>query len=163
MKFWQETNCRFVAQPYVVPPNPGFEVVSSPQVFHAAAQFQDHLYLAGPAGLTEYDSHGSLLHQYSAGIQLPASPLLALASGILADSREPELLISTESAGILAFNGHDFRQILTSDPEARSITTMLPTASGHLLFGTKKRGVLLYDGKRISRFIHCSPRSTSRR
>ncbi len=145
-----KTDLHFVAQPYVAPPNPGFEFVSSPQVFLNAAQFQDHLYMAGPAGLTEYDSHGSLLHQFAAGRELPGSPLLALASGVLADSREPELLIGTESAGVLAFNGRDFRQILPTDADARSITAMLPTASGHLLLGTKKRGVLLYDGKRIS-------------
>lgn len=145
-----QNEIRFVTQPYVAPPNPGFELVSSPQLFLSAARFQDHLYLAGPAGLAEYDFHGSLLRQYSTGQDLPGSPLVALVSGVLADSREPELLIGTESAGMLAFNGHDFRQILPMDADARSITTMLATASGHLLLGTKKRGVLLYDGKRIS-------------
>jgi ligand-binding sensor domain-containing protein len=145
-----QNELQFVARPYVAPPNPGFDLVSASQVYLSAARFQDHLYMAGPGGLMEYDSHGSLLHQYAAGRELPGSPLVVLASGVLADSREPELLIGTESAGVLAFNGRDFRQILPTDGGFRSITAMLATASGHLLFGTKKRGVLLYDGKRIS-------------
>jgi ligand-binding sensor domain-containing protein len=33
---------------------------------------------------------------------------------------------------------------------ARTITSVLPLASGHLLIGTKKRGVLLYDGAKIT-------------
>ena len=140
---------RFVSQPFSAPANPGFETVSSPKTFVQAAYFQEHLYLAGPAGLSEYDAAGSLLHQYLAGNELPGSPLVGLASGVLADSREPELVIATANDGILAFNGRSFRQILPSNPEVRSITSILPTASGHLLFGTGKRGVLVYDGKRI--------------
>ena len=34
--------------------------------------------------------------------------------------------------------------------DARAITSFFPTSSGHLLFGTKKRGVLVYDGKQIT-------------
>ena len=140
----------FVAQPLVASANPGFETVGVPQVFVQAARFQDHLYLAGPAGLSEYDSSGSLLHQYQAGSELPGSPLVALAPAVLADSRELELVIATADAGLLAFNGREFRQIIPASADARAITAILPTSSGHLLFGTKKRGVLVYDGKQIT-------------
>jgi ligand-binding sensor domain-containing protein len=115
-----------------------------------AAHFQDHLYLAGPAGLQEYAPDGSVLHQYAAGGELPGSPVVALAPAVLAESREPELVIATASAGLLAFNGRSFRQILPATADARAITAILPVASGHLLIGTKKRGVLVYDGKRIT-------------
>src|SRR6202034_4434989 len=90
------------------------------------------------------------LHQYSAGSELPGSPLVALAPAVLADSREPELILATAGEGLLAFNGRDFRQILTEKSEARAITAILPTSSGHLLLGTKKRGVLVYDGKKLT-------------
>jgi ligand-binding sensor domain-containing protein len=60
------------------------------------------------------------------------------------------LLVATASDGILAFNGLGFRQILPASVEARGINAILPVASGHLLIGTRKRGVLLYDGKRMS-------------
>jgi ligand-binding sensor domain-containing protein len=145
-----EHEFRFVVRPLAPAVNTGFEAVSSPAVFLQATRFQDHLYIAGPAGLQEYDPAGTLLHQYSVGRELPGSPLIALASAVLSDSHEPELIVATANDGVLAFNGRAFRQILPASPEARAITTILPVPSGHLLFGTKRRGVLVYDGKQIT-------------
>ncbi|MGA7755935.1 MAG: hypothetical protein WCB05_24115 [Candidatus Sulfotelmatobacter sp.] len=141
---------RFVVRPFEPAPNPGFESVRSPQVFLQAARFLDHLFVAGPAGLMEYDPSGVLRHQYAVGSELPGSPLVALVQVVLADSREPELVLATEGDGLLAFNGRDFRQILPTNPEARAVTALLPAVSGHLLIGTKRRGVLVYDGKRAT-------------
>jgi hypothetical protein len=145
-----EHEFRFVARPLPSTLNIGFDPVSSPAVFVQAARFQDHLYIAGPAGLQEYDIAGTLLHQYSAGSDLPSSPLIAIAPAALSDSHEPELILATANDGLLAFNGRTFRQILPATPDARAITAIQPVGSGHLLFGTKKRGVLIYDGKRIT-------------
>jgi ligand-binding sensor domain-containing protein len=145
-----QSEFRFTVRPLVPALNNGFEAVSSPAVFLQAARFQDHLYIAGPAGLQEYTPDGSLIHQYAAGSELPGSPLVALAPAILADAREPELIVATASDGILAFNGRSFRQILPAQSDALAITAILPVASGHLLIGTKKRGVLVYDGKHIT-------------
>jgi|HubBroStandDraft_1064217.scaffolds.fasta_scaffold00520_9 ligand-binding sensor domain-containing protein len=145
-----EHEFRFAVRPLASLLNTGFEAVGSPAVFLQAARFQDHLYLAGPAGLREYTPDGSLLHQYSAGGDLPGSPLVALATAILADSREAELIVATANNGLLAFNGRSFRQILPVSSDARAITAILPVASGHLLIGTKKRGVLVYDGNKIT-------------
>ncbi len=145
-----EHEFRFAVRPLAPARNTGFEAVSSPAVFLQAARFQDHLYMAGPAGLQEYTPDGSLLHKYAVGGELPGSPLVALAPAVLADSREPELLVATTNDGLLAFNGRAFRQILPAVADARAITSILPVASGHLLIGTKKRGVLVYDGKQIT-------------
>ena len=145
-----EHEFRFVARALLPALNTGFEVVSSPQVLLQVARFQDHVYVAGPAGLAEYAPDGSLLQQYVVGRDLPGSPLVALAPAVLAESREPELVVATASDGLLAFNGRTFRQILPANADARAITTILPVSSGHLLFGTKKRGVLVYDGKQIT-------------
>jgi ligand-binding sensor domain-containing protein len=145
-----EREFSFAVRPLTAALNTGFEVVSSPEVFLQAARFQDHLYIAGPAGLLEYDPVGSLLHRYDVGRELPGSPLIALAPAVLADSREPELILATASDGLLVFNGRAFRQILPASADARAITAVLPAPSGHLLFGTKKRGVLVYDGKQIT-------------
>jgi ligand-binding sensor domain-containing protein len=71
---------------------------------------------------------------------------------VLADSHTPELLIATGNDGIVAFNGQTFRQIFPAASDARAINAILPTASGHLLLGTSKRGVLIYDGKRLTVF-----------
>src|SRR5678810_1382588 len=104
-----EHEFQFTVQPLVPAFNPGFEPVSSPQVFAQTARFQDHLYIAGHGGLLEYGPEGPLLHQYAAGAELPASPLVALAPAVLADSGEPELVIATAEHGLLAFNGRSFR------------------------------------------------------
>jgi len=140
----------FLAQAYVSPPNLGFEIVSSPQVFLQAARFQGRLFIAGPAGLLEYEPDGTLVRQYSVGSDLPGSPLVALVPAVLTDSHEPELVIATARDGILAFNGRTFRQILPASEEARAVNAILPCPSGHLLLGTKKRGVLVYDGQQIT-------------
>ena len=145
-----ERELRFLVRPLAATRNVGFEAVSAPAAFLQAARFQDHLYIASPAGLLEYDSGGTRLRQFSAGRDLPSSPLVALATAMLADSHEPELLLATMKDGVLAFNGHNFRQIYPQDTEARGITCMVPVASGHLLIGTKKRGVLVYDGRNIT-------------
>jgi len=145
-----EHEFRFTVQPLASTLNTGFEAVSSPAVFLQAARFQDHLYIAGPAGLGEYAPDGSFLHQYLVGAELPGSPLVALAPAVLADSREAELIVATANDGLLAFNGRAFRQILPASADARAITAILPVPSGHLLIGTKKRGVLVYDGKQIT-------------
>ena len=145
-----EHELRFTVRPLVSTLNTGFEVVSSPAVFLQAACFRDHLYIAGPAGLQEYAPDGSPLHQYAVGSELPGSPLVALAPAVLADSREPELIVATANDGLLAFDGRSFRQIQPARADARAITAILPVPSGHLLIGTKKLGVLVYDGKQIT-------------
>lgn len=145
-----EHKLRVLVRPLEVPENVGFEAVSAPAAFLEAARFEGHLYIASPAGLAEYDSSGTQVRQFSVGRDLPSSPLVALATAVMADSQEPELLLATMQNGVLAFNGRRFRQIYPQDPEARDITSILPVASGHLLLGTKKRGVLVYDGKQIT-------------
>jgi ligand-binding sensor domain-containing protein len=146
-----ENEFSFTAKPFA-PKVTDFETINSPAVFFQAAQFQGHLYIAGPAGLLEYTPDGSPVHEYLVGRDLPGSPLIALATAVLADSHVPELLIATANTGVLAFNGREFRQILPATADARAINAMLPTVSGHLLLGTSKRGVLVYDGKHLTEF-----------
>jgi hypothetical protein len=145
-----EHQIHFISRPLPQSLNSDFEIVSSPAVFLQAAQFESRLYVAGPAGLAEYDPSGTLVHRYDVGRELPASPLIALTPMTLAGSSEPELVIATAQDGLLAFDGHAFRQILPTEPETRTITSILPVASGHLLLGTQKRGVLVFDGKEIT-------------
>jgi hypothetical protein len=126
-----EHEFRFTSQAFIPSPNLGFETMSSPQVFLQAATFQDHFYIVGPTALREFSSEGLILHQYSVGNELPGSPLTALGFAILADSSRPELILATADAGLLAFSGRGFRQILPLTPEARSITSILPSKSCH--------------------------------
>src|SRR5260370_4378343 len=145
-----ERETRFDTRPFAPPAGASFELVSAHAVFRQAALFQEHLYIGGPGGLLEYDLSGTPSRQYIPGRDLPPSPIVALASALLPDSREAELVVATAQEGLLAFNGRGFRQIRPQDSEARAIPTILPSSAGHLLIGTKKRGVLIYDGKHLS-------------
>lgn len=145
-----ERETRFDTQPFAPTVGAGFELISAPAVFRQAALFQNHLYIGGPGGLLEYDLSGTASRQFIPGRDLPPSPIVALAPALLADSREPELVAATAQEGLLAFNGRSFRQIRPQDPEGRAITSILATSAGHLLIGTKKRGVLVYDGKHLA-------------
>jgi ligand-binding sensor domain-containing protein len=133
-------------------PNPGFEGLLAPAVYKSAAVFDGYFYLAGPAGLYAYAADGTLDHIYRTGLELPAAPLGQMAVGMLADARRPELLIATQGAGIVCFDGHLFRQIMGTNADARVITALLPLGSGRLLIGTAKLGLLVYDGKTLKRF-----------
>ncbi|HEX9200006.1 MAG TPA: hypothetical protein VF865_10640 [Acidobacteriaceae bacterium] len=147
-----ESNLKFTVSPLLPAADSGFEWVSAPTVFTQAAEFEGHLYVAGPAGLFEYDSGGRPVRDFRVGRELPPAPLTRLTTAVLTGSRQPELVIATDGAGILAFNGSGFRQILPDDRELRPVTAILATASGHLLIGTAKRGLLLYDGQRLAPF-----------
>jgi ligand-binding sensor domain-containing protein len=147
-----EQNLGFVVRPLPDASDARFEWISSPEVFSQAAEFQGQLYVCGPAGLYEFGPDGKLEKEYHAGKELPSSPLTRIATAVLADSGQPELVIATRSEGLVAFNGSSFRQIRPADAENREITAILPLASGQLLIGTAKQGVLVYDGKHLGPF-----------
>ncbi|MGH8700332.1 MAG: hypothetical protein ACREVR_04035 [Burkholderiales bacterium] len=146
----QESRIRFTAARLDRTPPPGVEWIGAPAVFTDAAQFAGNLYLGGPAGLFVYDADGALSARYRVGLELPAAPLVSLATGVPADSGQPELLIATSGEGLLAFDGRRFRQIRPEDPAHRKLTAVLPLANGHILLGTEERGVLAYDGKTLA-------------
>lgn len=136
----------------LAPLGSGFEWISAPGSFTGAAFFQGEFYLCGASGLFRYDGHGALLRHYRPGQELPSTPLLRMSTALLQDAKGPELLMVTAGEGVLAFNGSDFRQILPAYADARSITSILPLGSGQLLMGTRKRGVLVYDGRKLQVF-----------
>ncbi|HWX53004.1 MAG TPA: hypothetical protein VN176_00290 [Verrucomicrobiae bacterium] len=144
-------NLRFTVRE-LAPVSSNFSWISAPAAFMGAAGFKGEFFVCGASGLFEYDARGGLVKHYRPGQELPPSPLLRMTTGVLRDSRDRELLIVTANAGVLAFNGSSFRQILPADTDARSVTSILPLGSGQLLIGTRKRGVLVYDGKKLHAF-----------
>jgi len=68
-----EHNLRFVDRPYIAVPDSGFESVSATADFTQAAEFEGHMFVAGPTGLTEYDERGQRLRDFRVGKELPAS------------------------------------------------------------------------------------------
>jgi ligand-binding sensor domain-containing protein len=131
---------------------PGVNWVSATAGWQDAAGFQGHLYVATANSLTEFEGSGKALRHFRVGMELPPAPIVALATGVVGDSRELELVMATAGEGLVAFNGSSFRQIRTDDATARDVTAVLPLSTGRVLFGTSKRGVLVYDGRRITTF-----------
>lgn len=128
----------------------GFETLSAPAGFLDAAVYSDHLFIAGDAGLFEYDSAGTLLRSYRTGLELPSAPITAMANGIGGGSQTQELWLATAGEGALAFDGTRFRQIRPEAADARKLTSVLPLATGRILFGSEKKGLLAFDGKHVT-------------
>ena len=83
-----EHDIRFALRPLPDLPEQVFEPISTPAVFLQAAEFHNDLYIAGPAGLSQYNAKGTLLKHYGVGQELPSSPLVAITPAVLVDSRE---------------------------------------------------------------------------
>jgi len=147
-----ESTLRFTLRPFDPTLPAGLEFIAAPATFTDAQLFRGHLFIAGPTGLAEYDPDGALLTRYRAGAELPPAPITALAVGLAADSRAPELWIATAGAGLLAFDGRAFRQIRAEDAQFRKITALLPLDTGRILIGTEKSGVLVWDGRTLAPF-----------
>lgn len=130
----------------------GFESISAPAQFHDAALYEGRVYLCGPPGLFAYDANGSLAASYRPGRELPPAPLAAMAVGLGTGSGRPQLWIATAGEGLLVFDGRTFQQVRPEDPSARQLTAVLPLASGRVLLGTEKDGVLVWDGRNLARY-----------
>ncbi|HUA84739.1 MAG TPA: hypothetical protein VMB85_12815 [Bryobacteraceae bacterium] len=148
----RESTIRVTARPFTANLPVGIELAGTPANFRDATIFRGHLFIAGPTGLFEYDQSGALLARYRVGLELPAAPLTALAVGMAADSRAPELWIGTAGEGLLAFDGAAFRQIRAEDAAFRKITALIALDNGRLLMGTEKSGVLVWDGRTLAKF-----------
>ncbi|MFQ5722884.1 MAG: hypothetical protein ACE5G6_00220 [Terriglobia bacterium] len=128
------------------------EWFAAPASFRDALVFQGHFYLCAESGLFEYDEKGVLVARYLVGSELPAAPQVRLAAGIAPDGDAPELFIATAGEGLLIFDGNRFRQIRPEESAYRKLTSVLPLSTGRVLLGTEKKGVLVFDGKKLAPF-----------
>jgi ligand-binding sensor domain-containing protein len=124
----------------------GFETLAAPAGFRDVTVFGGRIFIGGGGGLFEYDDKGILVNRFRTGIELPAAPVTALASG------GGELWIATAGEGALVFDGARFRHIRPDFTQFRDIRSILPLATGRVLFGTDQSGVLAFDGKQLSVF-----------
>lgn len=137
--------------------NPGFEPIAATLGWTTGVELGDSLFLAGPAGLAQISS-GTLVHLWRTGVELPSARITAVTTGRLRGASEPQVLFSTAGAGafLLIPGPHPaFAQILPANLEDRDLTSLLPTASGDLLLGTRRHGLLRYSGEALRReLIH---------
>jgi ligand-binding sensor domain-containing protein len=132
--------------------NSGFEPLATPSSYSTAAVFAGKLYLGGPGGLAEFPTLEATPHLWRTGLDLPPSPIVRMATGVLRGIGHPELLLATHGEGVLFYDGSNLRQLRPRLAAARDITAILPLSSGDLLLGTRQLGLLVYDGKTLTPF-----------
>jgi hypothetical protein len=132
--------------------NPGFEALAPPARYTAGAVFQGKLYLGGPGGLAEFSSLDARPRRLRPGLELPPAEIIAIATGAIRGESRPSLILATDGEGILFYDGNTVRQLLSKDLAVRDATAILPLSSGDLLIGTRRAGLLLYNGKTLAPF-----------
>ena len=125
----------------------GIEPVGSPIDFVDFTVYQNRIWTSGPAGLYGWNPDGSLATRYRPGLELPPVELGGISSVTDGDSK---LFIAARGEGLLEFDGHSIRTIRPAEPSARAVTCVRALKTGRVLFGTERRGVLLYDGHTIA-------------
>src|SRR5579884_1539525 len=133
----------------LAPANSSFEPVLTAADFRAAVEFQGDVYVCGKSALFRYQGNQANA-AWHAGRELPAYPLstLAVRTGLI----RPELWIGTEGAGILIFDGNQYRQLLPEAAPVRKISALLPLRNGRMLVGTPDAGVYISDGNTLRLF-----------
>jgi ligand-binding sensor domain-containing protein len=142
-----QSNLPFTAVTLDAGPPSGVEPIGSPAAFVDFADYQDRLWTSGPAGLYGWDSLGTPVAKYRPGLELPPVELGGMSQGL---NEGPKLFIATRGEGLLEFDGHIMRNIRPADESARMLTCVLGLKTGRVLFGTEKRGVLVFDGRAIA-------------
>ncbi|WP_158787269.1 hypothetical protein [Granulicella sp. L46] len=135
----------------------GAETVASRPSYNSGVFFLGNLYLGGPSGLTILRGDGTPRFRLRCGFELPVAPIDGVTSGRLRGTSDPQLLLATAGAGLLLLEPQSnssptLHQLLPKDTEARDLTAVLPLADGDVLLGTRRRGVLLYNGATLMPF-----------
>jgi ligand-binding sensor domain-containing protein len=117
----------------------------------------ENLYLAGPAGLSVYAPDGTLRSVLRTGRELPVAPIVAVTSARLRGVAETRILMATSGAGLLLLTpsprgAPTLQHLVPASADARDLTALLPLPSGDLLLGTRRAGLLLFDGASLTSF-----------
>jgi ligand-binding sensor domain-containing protein len=127
----------------------GVEPVAAAPGFHDLIEFNGRMYVSSAGGLEVYADGMSPAASWRPGMELPAAEMGAITTAVLRGSGARELLIATNGAGLLRFDGSRFRQLLPNRPELRRVTALLALPTGRILFGTETAGVAVYDGETL--------------
>ena len=120
----------------------GVESISAAPEFRDIALFGDSALVSSAAGLYLYDA-GNQIRAWRPGLELPPAEPGSMSAG------PSGIYVATRGAGLLAFDGIRFRQILPENAVLRNVTAVLALASGRVLLGTQHNGVLAWDGHRL--------------
>jgi len=143
-------------------PDTGFVALATQDNYSSGVKTAEgKLYLAGPGGVAIYPAAGPELYVQpkvlQVGTDLPAAPVVALAVGRLRGTSSGQVFAATRGEGVLiltedAGGAVSVEQLLPAAQAERDVTAVLPLASGDLLIGTQRAGLLMFDGKTLRVF-----------
>ena len=144
----------FAFSPLAAVPNPGFEPIAAPAAFNSVAMLDGHIFLAGDGGLEMYSASGVLERSFRVGNELPPAALGNMVAARLRGQSDVRLVIATAGAGVLVFDPatRTFAQLLPAAPALRDVTALASFASGELLVGTRRGGLLSFDGNLLTQY-----------
>ncbi len=147
------------AQPASTPggtsaPAAGFEWLAPPTAYQDAAILDGRIFLAGPGGVWEHAADGRRLNEYLVGADLPAAEPTRMATGLARGRHGSVLYVATSGEGLLIYDPKRkaYTQMRAEEHRFRDLTAVLPLATGQVLLGTEREGVLVYDGERLAPF-----------
>ena len=132
-----------------------FELVSPPNRYTTGIDFAGSVYLAGPGGLAILHTLSSRPVLLRTGLELPPAQIVALAAGRLRGDAVPSIFAATQGEGLLILSTgipDRAQQLRPDDADDRDITAVLPLDSGDVLLGTRRAGVLIYNGRTLRLF-----------
>ena len=122
-----ESQIRFTLNPWNRTSSAGYEPVSAASAFLDAASYQGKLYVASSNALLEYSAEqGTPAKIFRCGLDLPASPISALATGPALDGTGEWLYVATEGEGILIFDGQSFTHLRPELPCGSEVKVNCP-------------------------------------
>ena len=140
----------FTLAPLRMPANPGFAPVLSSGRLGSVVVVDDASFVSASGALFEFKA-GVLVRTLQAGIDLPGVPLVSLSTGRLHHSAGTQVFILTAGAGLLLLDpaSGGIQHLLPADASLRDLTSAITLPDGDLLLGTRRRGVLRFDGETL--------------
>ncbi len=133
-----------------------FDYLDVAPSFRSGVIAEGLVWLVGPSGVSAVEPSGEIRKSFRVGLELPASKPTAIALGLDPASGRRSVFVTTESEGFssIAIDGPIdsgvWRQIRPEEKEFRNLTAVLPLPTGQVLLGTRRNGVVRYDGESLS-------------
>lgn len=130
-----------------------FEPYASAPEFVGAAGHDGRLVLAGADQLRVLGQDGAADSVHRSGETLPPARITAIAEGRAMRGPGRVLFVGTSGEGLLIltrFEPLTFDQVRADEVRYRDITAVLPLGDGRVALGTRRAGVLVYDGAKLA-------------
>ena len=132
---------------------PAFTPLAAPANLRAGTVLDGQVYLSGPGELIAFDSSGAQRRVWRSGVDLPGTSLGAMVAVRLRGKAEAELAVGTSDAGVLLVDREGaVSQMLPNNARMRDITALAALPDGELVLGTRRGGVLVFDGETLRAF-----------